>query len=579
MAVPTYTPIVGKTQLDSLILRLYSDPRSIFREYIQNACDSIYDAVKHNILSSIDEGQVVISINATNQTIEIQDNGTGIPKDYALSTLMDIFHSSKDGVETAGQYGIGRLAGGGYCKKLIFRTTALGEEEETQLTLDIQLLKKILNDSSDDRSAEQVMQHICTATTNQVSAAEHYMIVCLKDITNSGDILLDEDGITDYIQDIAPIDYQVPFKQLINASIPEEYKERYNALRHIHVAVNNNNNLLKRYGLKIEGNGDEIHKLRFFSFSSSDHVSLAWGWYAVTPFSIRIPATDKNMGIRLRKLNISLDTDILNGYFKEERGNSYFYGEIFIDNDNIKPNSGRQGLSSGDETEALIKEIKTYFKELTKVYSKANAIKNKLQNIEKRYSDYRKKTSLSSSEEEIWHNYLNQDVVAFKDIIDNANYSENVKDVCDIYLAQYNEKLKENIANLFAPKNPTSTQGILTIQVPADSPTQKNSSPIQKDKSTHTATNTNTQTNSSTDTHQSTKQSTPTTKQGTTSTPSTKTSGIHDNFQRLQDAGYSPNDIALTRRIFGYMDILCPPANKTLLEQLREKTIDLLITN
>ncbi len=578
MAVLDNAPIVGKTLLDSLIIRLYSNPRTIFREYVQNACDSIYEAVRCHVLSSIEEGQVVININAAKKQIEIQDNGMGIPKATALSTLMDIFHSTKDGIDSAGQYGIGRLAGGGYCKELIFRTTAVGETEETQLTLDIQLLRNILNDPSDDRSAEQVMQHICTATTNHVSASDHYMIVCLKNITTSADILLDEEDIKEYIRDIAPIDYQVPFKQLIHTSIHAEYQDRFNAVRHIHVAVNNNNNLLKRYGLNIEGNGDEIHKLRFFSFSTPEYGSLAWGWYAVTPFSVQISNTDKSRGIRLRKLNISLDTDILNGYFNEDRGNAYFYGEIFIDNDNIKPNSGRQGLSSGDETEALIKEMKTFFKELTKVYSKANSIKNKLQAIKKRYDEYNeKKATLSQSEVEIWHSYLNQDVTIFKKIIDNANYSEYVKDVCAIYLAKYNENLKDHITALFAPKTTFPTPTIPTIQTP--SPTSKIPSSTQEDNFTPTTIKTNTPASTHTEPHQPPQPAIQTMPQGTGPIPSPNPTVKRDAFQRLQDAGFSQNDIALSRRIFGYMNILCPPANKALLEQLKEKTIDLLITN
>ena len=143
MAILDYTPIVGKTQLQSLILTLYSDSRTIFREYIQNACDSIYDAVSAGILKSENEGHVAVNINSYARYITIRDNGTGIPGDRAVPTLMDIFHSSKDGVNTAGQYGIGRLSGGGYCNQLIFRTSCVGEEIETELTIDVLLLKSI----------------------------------------------------------------------------------------------------------------------------------------------------------------------------------------------------------------------------------------------------------------------------------------------------------------------------------------------------------------------------------------------------------------------------------------------------
>lgn len=571
MAVTEYSPIVGKAQLESLIIRLYSDPRTIFREYVQNACDSIYDAVKYGILSSIEEGHVVIDINPAQKYIQVRDNGTGIPQKTALSTLMDIFHSGKDGIDYAGQYGIGRLAGGGYCKELIFRTTAQGEDVETMLTMDIQLLKRILDDPNDDRSAEQVMQHICTATNHSANVDDHYMVVCLKDVTNSTEILLDEEGITDYIRDIAPIDYQVPFKQLINKSLPKDYQERYNAIRHIHVSVNNNNDLKKRYGLRIDGNGDNIKKLRFFTFKNAQYGALAWGWYAVTPFTVQIPSSDKNVGIRLRKLNISLDIDILNGYFREERGNSYFYGEIFIDNDNIKPNSGRQGLSSGDETEALIKELKEYFKELAKVYTKANTMKNKLKAVRTRYNEYiEKKNALGQHESNVWLDYLSSDVRAFKEVVENPRYSDEVKDVCEIYLAIYNNELLGNIQSLFAPKSaPNPTTQIMTPIATPTPPTKPVAptipsiptpeppvTPIDAPKP-------------------------PQSPQIPINVPKPPNSGSvkKDALQRLIDAGFSQNDVNLTRKIFGFMNILCPPANKALLEQLKEKTIDLLINN
>lgn len=572
MAVLDYSTVVGKDLLESLIIRLYSDPRTIFREYVQNACDSIYDAVKVGILSSIDEGHVVIDINAAKKYIQVQDNGTGIPRDIALSALMDIFHSGKDGIGYAGQYGIGRLAGGGYCKELIFRTTSKGENVETQLTVDIQLLKKILNAPNDDRSAEQVMQHICSVSYPSANEDDHYLIVCLKDLTNSTDILLDEEEITEYIRDIAPIDYQVPFKQLIGMSIPDEYKERYDAIRHIHVTVNNSNDLKKRYGLKIEGNGDEIKKLRFFSLSSNEYGSLAWGWYAVTPFSIQIPSSDKNAGIRLRKLNISLDKDLLNGYFQEERGNQYFYGEIFIDNDNIKPNSGRQGLSSGDETESLIAALKEYFKELKKVYSKANAIKNKLKAVRTRYDEFvSKKDSLDAKQTEASLAFLSTDIRVFKELVENPRYSDEVKDVCEIYTAEYNEDLRDKIQALYAPKTTQPALTPVSPTVPAE--------PVKPEASRP---QTPTQTQPTTPTAPSTPSKPTNTppSQTTIFVPEQPTSSVKkDAFQRLQDAGYSSNDVTMARKIFGYMSILCPPANKALMEQLKEKTIDLLITN
>ena len=117
-------PVIGIDLLKMLMLQLYSNPRCIYREYIQNALDSINEAVKMGILSQEKDGRVSIII--TNNDISIEDNGTGIRSDRAVKILTDIANSVKNGVDTAGQFGVGRLSGGGYCEILEFETTYKG---------------------------------------------------------------------------------------------------------------------------------------------------------------------------------------------------------------------------------------------------------------------------------------------------------------------------------------------------------------------------------------------------------------------------------------------------------------------
>ena len=104
-------PVIGIDLLKMLMLQLYSNPRCIYREYIQNALDSINEAVKTGILTQEKDGRVSIII--TKEDICIEDNGTGIRSDSAVKILTDIANSVKNGVDTAGQFGVGRLSGGG----------------------------------------------------------------------------------------------------------------------------------------------------------------------------------------------------------------------------------------------------------------------------------------------------------------------------------------------------------------------------------------------------------------------------------------------------------------------------------
>ena len=372
-------PVIGVKLLEMLMLKLYSNPRCIYREYIQNALDSINEAVKIGILPQEKDGRVSISI--TKNDICIEDNGTGIRSDKAVKILTDIANSVKNGVDTAGQFGVGRLSGGGYCEALEFETTYLGEDVSTIVSLDTMALRDLIDKKETDISAEDTMRAICTTRAVPAKKEDHKFIVRLKNVINSREILLDIDEIKNYITEYAPIDYSVLFNSLINNCPQTEFVKRHKKIDKIRVSLNDYSDIEKGYGVKIVGTDDPIEKIRYFELPEHPkYGSLGWGWYAVTEFSVQINEEKDNcVGIRLRKHNISLEKNILNSCFKESRGNKYFYGEIFITNDNIVPDSGRQGLAAGEEADALMAEIKRYFTNtLRQVYYRANKLKTAL---------------------------------------------------------------------------------------------------------------------------------------------------------------------------------------------------------
>ena len=119
---------VGKNLISMLMFQMYGDSKLIYREYIQNSRDAINDAVNSGILNKITEGRISITIDKIERNITIEDNGTGVSYKNVESVLLDIADSTKDGETSAGQFGIGRLVGGYFCKKLSFRTSFQGED-------------------------------------------------------------------------------------------------------------------------------------------------------------------------------------------------------------------------------------------------------------------------------------------------------------------------------------------------------------------------------------------------------------------------------------------------------------------
>lgn len=80
-------PLAGKYLLEILTKGMYSNPMHIYREYIQNASDSIDRAIETGLISAA-EAVIHISISDSKQSVIIRDNGIGIASNAAQTTLM-----------------------------------------------------------------------------------------------------------------------------------------------------------------------------------------------------------------------------------------------------------------------------------------------------------------------------------------------------------------------------------------------------------------------------------------------------------------------------------------------------------
>lgn len=409
--------IIGKDMLQMLMFSLYPEPETIYREYLQNASDSIQEAKIAGILGE-GEGHVTIKISETKQQIVINDDGIGIPSDRAEAVLKDIAASPKKNKSyVAGYYGIGRLVGAGYCNQLVFRTSCKDETLVSVLVIDVQKIRDCLDDESNAMTATEVFDSAASfSIENGEDADKHYFEVSLNDILPEyAENLLDENKIRDYLIQVAPIDFTAPFKSTLvqpslettEENIKEEITDYVTNLNNVKVSLNDIVDIQKKYSYKVEGLDDEIDTLRYFVLKDKSFGTLAWGWYAVTAFTVQIPDTIPNTnpkqpvltrGLRLRIKNIQIGTaTFFDGteYFRQARSNKYFNGEIHVVNENIKPTTDRSDLAPSKETQALKKLLTDFFNtEMQGVYQNANKAKtalNELIKIEKESADFKQK--------------------------------------------------------------------------------------------------------------------------------------------------------------------------------------------
>lgn len=65
-------------------------------------------------------------------------------------------------------------------------------------------------------------------------------------------------------------------------------------------------------------------------------------WFGIAKFEKVIPTVNEMRCIRLRKENIQIgDENTMGKFFKQERGNSYYIGEVFAVDNNLIPNARR----------------------------------------------------------------------------------------------------------------------------------------------------------------------------------------------------------------------------------------------
>lgn len=126
---------------------MYVEPLTAYREYLQNAADSIDEARRAGLLDEGDTGRVQIFLDQAARVTRIRDNGAAIPNAEVVDRLLALGGSSKRGTDARGFRGVGRLSALGYAQYLTFRTRAQGEHVVTEVTWDGRRLRTALADA------------------------------------------------------------------------------------------------------------------------------------------------------------------------------------------------------------------------------------------------------------------------------------------------------------------------------------------------------------------------------------------------------------------------------------------------
>lgn len=142
--------------------------------------------------------------------------------------------------------------------------------------------------------------------------------------------------------------------------------------------------------LKIEGGKTvDILDVRCKVIADPDGKALGWYWFCVSAFDGFLPKKCWQRGLRLRKANIQIgDADCLTNHpkrglalWKDDRGNTYFVGEIHALDDNLIPNSRRDYFNQDAACRRFEKALSVEFADFWDLCRYASSIRSATEKV------------------------------------------------------------------------------------------------------------------------------------------------------------------------------------------------------
>ena len=337
-------PIIGKDVLELLSSSMYVNVLSVYREYVQNAADSIDTAKESGVLSR-GAGRVHLSVDQQRRVARIRDNGVGLRRSEFVERLVAFGASKKRGSRARGFRGVRTLGGARVLSGTHF--SGKGNRRHAYQRTSLGLPQAENSDSQREYSdnLEKLVRDVVTARTFiDGTMPAHFFEVELSGIVRHGsDVLMDSTAIQRYLEQIAPVPFAPEFSY--GAQIEEGLKTDVK-LGNVEITINDGERPLYRpYRDEFEarkGVGDRFGRLQPVSIAGSDDAVAAVGWILHHGYLGAFPKSSPIKGLRLRSGNLQIgEAELLDEIFPEPRFNSWVVGEVHILDDRILPNGRR----------------------------------------------------------------------------------------------------------------------------------------------------------------------------------------------------------------------------------------------
>ena len=377
--------VIGKDILELVTSAMYLDPLTIYREYIQNAADSIDEARALNLYGD-EKGCVEIHVDAENRTVRIRDNGTGVPNGEFAKRLTSLGASRKRGTAARGFRGVGRLAGLGYCQSLIFRSRSQGDASVQELVWDCKAFKKLVTDSHFDGGVSELIKSVAKVSVLESDGwPEHfYEVELVKPIRIKNDLLLNEEEIGRYLSQVAPVPFNPKFK--FGNRIMDFLRE-HTSLDEIQILLGRKQTPLYRpYMNKFlvgDSKTDEFIDPEFRVIPGMNGGVSAVAWILNHNYLGAIPNTSGVKGLKARKGNIQVgDHRIFTSIFPEARFASWTVGEVHLLDDRVVPNGRRDDFEQNAHYTQVVHQLTEIGDHVARLCRSNSKVRNRIKTFD-----------------------------------------------------------------------------------------------------------------------------------------------------------------------------------------------------
>lgn len=371
---------------------MYDDPLVLFREYLQNAADSIASRGRGT-------GSVYIEIDPLEACITITDDGPGLSPDVALSRLVPIGNSAKNPTVDRGLRGVGRLSALAFAESVHFTTRTSRSEPVTRVSWSGRDLRDPHLQEVDAATAIKE----CTAVRHLPGSdwPDQFFQVAVNGVTrHAASALLNREAVRRYIAEVCPVPMSSNFPLAADVA---EFLAEHECDFALEVRIDGDDRGVKRpFGPAIavtDSYSATYDRLETRLIPRlDDHGPAAILWLAHTPYAGSIPRQLGVRGLRARSGNIQVGSDdVFRHLFNETRFNGWCIGEVHITDSRVVPNGRRDYFEPGPHLRNLENHVGAIAHEISARCRRASSHRNRLRQTEAEISQAKRTLDLAQS--------------------------------------------------------------------------------------------------------------------------------------------------------------------------------------